>query len=1182
MRVGFWNVDGLSQGKEASVLSLTDSEQLDAVVLCETWIRPNQPMPQSSHALWQRLDIICLDLHANAVRGKGGVSLLVRHSQRARLERQCAAARWGLWSTTDGMIAGVYTEPSMTVGQYEETLSDLAAAINEERMRRTGPVVVVGDFNARLGVFTGDRIANSRQFATQGFLKDAGVRLLNSELRNSPSRWTFWSHSGQSIVDLAMASGHSAADLRVLVPPVRTSHRLLVVDVAGCRDEIILDPSRWNWSRRAFSSAEKIALCGDLLRPTMSFLSSVWKHIRTTLDNQLIRSRDEATSARSLAAAQHLVDEGYSLTCRAIRCSLIGMACWTPKTARRGLQHQPHVDWRSLEETSNAFFLSSVKSALQGVRTQSADQARPGTDSGQRPTADQFADHYRDLFARDPETPVEPRRRVRKLTDELPDAELSAFSVFELEELLRRAEPKKAIGPDNLPADVYMCCKEQSAAMLQNMFLAFWAHQTTPIVWKRAYIVPIEKKDSDLSDPAQWRGIALQSHTKKLFEVCIRRLCHDQGWTRTHVLQTGFQKRTGAVEAVYVMDELTSKYAADGRPLSLVLLDIRKAYDRTPRAFVYRKLERRGMPDHAIGVIQSLMEDCQVVILGASGESRPANVEVGVPQGDVLSPDLFNVYVDDLAERLVFICERFGGCPKFGDTDIPIVMYADDQTLAHWRRDAMQAMLNEAQAYAEEHQYRYNVRKCVVSHPPENAAWYPLLLDGEPIPVADTTSLLGVKVAGGRIDHKAQLADRLQQAANALNGLDMLGAFKTPYLSTAKKSLLITAYGRSRVEYGMAIAPHTRTALQKVDSLMLKVTGKCLGGRGTALSMRYCGIVPAMTRMSQLRMRFVAGLRAQARRGNCASSLAARVYTVAEPSLSTRQRERGGSQPRGVRTVLRQLLIKLPVNLAASRLTDGYTAEFRRMFNRDPDAEQAANITARAVSVALRQQAWEEAQQLKLIHIQQQDYNRPHPAAYIGGAVDVTVGRWLCNLIPGNHLPCTNCEQRRPVSRYHLHRCFDTAGFLGDMYCPVAHAAHLDQTDTIPDAMLMGMVPSTDRVAEILKGQDKCPYQPRRKRIEGRWETVPALTGLPEPSRPWKSDDWRLKLTGIATAIAVMRQLCCSRPNTRRSRPSTDADRRASDDYGVYSQAFPPGARALEVFTAGSRRASPPVLPPAR
>jgi hypothetical protein len=1162
-------MESFSEAKQDAAVAFATSADLDAVVLYETWFRQSGVYPPR-HALWSRLDVVSAQTNARARRGKGGISILFRQALNLSLLRSCPFSRWCLWQTAEALIAGVYIEPSVDLSLYERSLLELAAVIKATNAELGLPTIIVGDFNARLGDVVGDHANNTRKEATMAFVAAGELMLLNTKLARSPGRWTWTAGEARSIPDLALTLGSRCAVLEITDAPVPTPHRLLIVTAATTAAEISRDPDRWNWSRRAFSNPERATLCAALLSPVMSFLTRLWLFIGQQLDDQLISAPDDPDALD--LSAQALVDDGYDLTCKAIRGALVGMACWTPTSARRGYQRQRQVDWRDMATTSNACFLSKVKGVLEAAKCQQAQNVDPS----ELPSASEFGDCYRKLYAAGPDSPREAFCRVRRHTSALEAYEKLAFG--DMEGVLKRACLGKAIGPDNLPADVFKCCRSDSAPLLKAMFTIFWAHQIMPRTWRGAFISPIPKPGSDSRDPEQWRGIALQSHLKKLFEVCVRFMCTSQGWTKTHVLQTGFQPRTGAIEAVYAVDELTRKYDSMGMPLSVALLDVRKAYDRTPRAFIFRKLRTRGMPDHAIGVLQALMDTCHVQIRVGADLSEAIPVELGVPQGDVLSPDLFNVFVDDLPDRLIRVCADYGGCPMYGDVPIPIVMYADDQTLLHWRPDAMQAMLREVEAYAAEHQYVYNVRKCEVSHPVQNDDWPSLLLYGQPIPVAEATKLLGVKLTSGRVDHAAQLRARLEQADRAMAGLDMLGALRTPALPIAKKRLLLMAYGRSRIEYGLAIGTHTQRALAPVDTFMRQQTGKLFGSsRGTLLTMRFCGIVPGMSRMSQLRMRFLRALRH--RSGSSSTvSLAARVYTHASADRSS---------------ALSQMVRRLPVYATTGTLVRKYTDSFRETFRRDPNDAELSKMDDHAASVALRQHAWRDHERRsKLLKLQTQDYDKPHPAAYGTGDGGPLVGRWLTNLIPGSSYPCPNCNGQYLVSRYHICRCTDVAVRLGEFYCPIVHAEFLPKTDNVLDAMIMDLVAKDDRRDNILERMDRCPFKPKRRRsppgTTGPAIVVPVfssglLLGLP----PWHSPVWNARVTGIGCTIAEIRSRCslqagASAPVRGASRIDyqlNPANMAMSEDHAVGPQAFSSQAGS---FTAEVLRANSPIRPPAR
>jgi hypothetical protein len=89
-------------------------------------------------------------------------------------------------------------------------------------------------------------------------------------------------------------------------------------------------------------------------------------------------------------------------------------------------------------------------------------------------------------------------------------------------------------------------------------------------------------------------------------------------------------------------------------------------------------------------------------------------------------------------------------------------------------------MLHEHEAYANDHQYTYNIKKSKVTHPMSTNR-PPLLLNGQPVPVAKIVSLLGMKMRNALVDHWMQLKDRMAQANRDMSGIVRLGALRTPY-----------------------------------------------------------------------------------------------------------------------------------------------------------------------------------------------------------------------------------------------------------------------------------------------------------------------------------------------------------------------------------------------------------------
>ena len=184
MRFATWNVEGL-QTKEALATNFANTNHFQAFVLTETWLKPNS-CPQPADNAWQRLDCASGSIHPNARRHKGGISLLTRRELATSSVATDRYHRWCIWRVDSYFIAGVYIEPSASPDIFHATMRTLGSALTNAIENRPGPVCVLGDFNSRLGPFTGDIITSNRSSMLIDFSIEYELSILNASNETKP------------------------------------------------------------------------------------------------------------------------------------------------------------------------------------------------------------------------------------------------------------------------------------------------------------------------------------------------------------------------------------------------------------------------------------------------------------------------------------------------------------------------------------------------------------------------------------------------------------------------------------------------------------------------------------------------------------------------------------------------------------------------------------------------------------------------------------------------------------------------------------------------------------------------------------------------------------------------------------------------------------------------------------
>ncbi|KAK3542203.1 hypothetical protein QTP86_018484 [Hemibagrus guttatus] len=220
----------------------------------------------------------------------------------------------------------------------------------------------------------------------------------------------------------------------------------------------------------------------------------------------------------------------------------------------------------------------------------------------------------------------------------------------EVRKALKRMKSGKAVGPDDIPVEVWKCLGEAAVEFLISLFNRVLESERMPEKWRRSVLVSIFKNKGDVQSCSNYRGIKLMSHTMKLWERVVEarlrkvvEICEQQ---------YGFMPRKSTTDAIFALRILMEKYRDGQRELHYVFVDLEKAYDRVPREELWYCMRKSGVAEKYVRVVQDMYERSRTVVRCAVGQTEEFKVDVGLHQGSALSPFLFAIVMDQLLEEV--------------------------------------------------------------------------------------------------------------------------------------------------------------------------------------------------------------------------------------------------------------------------------------------------------------------------------------------------------------------------------------------------------------------------------------------------------------------------------------------------------------------------------------------------
>ena len=387
-----------------------------------------------------------------------------------------------------------------------------------------------------------------------------------------------------------------------------------------------------------------------------------------------------------------------------------------------------------------------------------------------KPSCEEFYNLFKNLGGNDGSSNRDSVDPMEQSTSDQPQSENDTdFSILndpitedDVSFALKNLKNNKCGGSDLILNEFLKCAEDK----LMNIFVAVFNLVLNtgfiPADWTIGILKPIYKNKGSRSDPNNYRGISILSCFSKLFTSILnnRITCFLEENEIIGNEQAGFRNNFSTTDHLFSIYSIIDLLLESKKRLYVAFLDFEKAFDKINWAFLWQKLMNSNIKGKILTVIQNLYFSAKSCVMVDDQKSPFYQMNIGIRQGENLSPILFSLFLNDMKaflqdekaglETPANDAKRFENSHRTVDCFLKLflLLYADDSVIFSETPENLQHLLNKSKLYCDKFKLKLNARKCkVVIFSRGKVRKYPNFYIGEDlIEVVSSFLYLGLKL----------------------------------------------------------------------------------------------------------------------------------------------------------------------------------------------------------------------------------------------------------------------------------------------------------------------------------------------------------------------------------------------------------------------------------------------------